>query len=184
MSNYRRANFEGGYYFFTLVTFQRAKILVDNLSRDCLRFALSKVKERRPFENFAMCLLPDHLHCIWKLPDGDADFSTRWNSVKSLFTKAYLSSGGREGQRNLSRIRTGEAAVWQRRFWEHQIRDESDLQRHIDYIHYNPAKHGLVERIEDWPWSTYHRFIKNGFYGKVNFDDIKKSSENVICAGE
>ena len=184
MSDYRRANFEGGYYFFTVVTFKRVKFLADKLSRDCLRFALSKVKETRPFENIAMCLLPDHLHCVWKLPDGDADFSIRWNSVKSLFTKMYLNSGGHEGQRNVSRKRTGEAAVWQRRFWEHQIRDEKDLQRHIDYIHYNPFKHGLVKNIEDWQWSTYHKFVQNGFYGKVNFNDIMQSSENVTCAGE
>jgi len=111
MPNYRRANFEGGYYFFTVVTFKRKKFLIDMLSRNCLRFAFKKVKEKRPFDNIAICLLPDHLHCIWKLPDGDADFATRWNSIKSLFTKMYLNTGGRDGRRNASRIRTGEAAV-------------------------------------------------------------------------
>ena len=184
MSDYRRANFEGGYYFFTVVTFQRMKFLTDTLSRDCLSFAFGKVKEKRPFDNIAMCLLPDHLHCVWKLPDGDSDFSTRWNSVKSLFTKTYLKSGGHEGQRNVSRMRTGEAAVWQRRFWEHQIRDENDLQKHIDYIHYNPIKHGLVKNIEDWPWSTYDKFVREGFYQGVTPNDVRKSSENVCSAGE
>ena len=184
MSDYRRANFKGGYYFFTVVTFQRMKFLTNTLSRDCLRFAFGKVKEKRPFDNIAMCLLPDHLHCVWKLPDGDSNFSTRWNSVKSLFTKTYLKSGGHEGQRNVSRMRTGEAAVWQRRFWEHQIRNENDLQKHIDYIHYNPIKHGLVKNIEDWPWSTYHKFVRKGFYHGVTPNDVKKSSENVCSAGE
>ena len=111
MSDYRRANFEGGYYFFTVVTFKRVKFLTGKMSRDCLRFAFGKVKEKRAFDNIAMCLLPDHLHCVWKLPDGDADFSKRWNSVKSLFTKMYLNSGGKEGKRNVSRMRTGEAGV-------------------------------------------------------------------------
>lgn len=183
MPNYRRANFEGGYYFFTVVTFQRKRFLTHKLSRDCLRLAFKKVKEKRPFDNIAICLLPDHLHCIWKLPDGDADFSTRWNSIKSLFTKMYLNSGGRNGHRNASRIKTGEAAVWQRRYWEHQIKDSNDLQKHIDYIHYNPVKHGLVEKIEDWPWSTYNKFVQGGFYqGEAN--DIRKSSEDVCLAGE
>jgi len=153
------------------------------LSRDCLRFAFKKVKEKRPFDNIAICLLPDHLHCIWKLPEGDADFATRWNSIKSLFTKMYLNSGGRDGRRNASRIRTGEAAVWQRQYWEHQIKNTNDLQKHIDYIHYNPVKHGLVEKIEDWPWSTYHKFVQERFYqGYAN--DIRKSSKDVCLAGE
>jgi putative transposase len=183
MPNYRRANFEGGYYFFTVVTFQRKKFLTNIIARDCLHLAFKKVKEKRPFDNIAICLLPDHLHCIWKLPDGDADFPTRWNSIKSLFTKVYLNSGGRDSQRNASRIRTGEAAVWQRRYWEHQIKDTNDLQKHIDYIHYNPVKHGLVEKIEDWPWSTYHKFVQEGFY-QDEVNDIGKSSEGVCLAGE
>ena len=184
MPDYRRANFEGGYYFFTVVTFRRMKFLTDNLSRDCLRLAFGKVKEKRPFDNVAMCVLPDHLHYIWKLPDGDSDFSTRWNSVKSLFTKTYLKSGGYEGKRNVSRIRTGEAAVWQRRFWEHRIRDENDLQKRIDYIHYNPVKHGLVTNINDWPWSTYQKFVQNGFYGETKLNDMKRSCESINYAGE
>lgn len=184
MPNYRRANFEGGYYFFTVVTYKRAKILISDISRNCLRLAFNKIKTNRPFENIAMCLMPDHLHCIWKLPDGDSDFSTRWNSIKSLFTKMYLNCGRYEGKRNLSRLRTGEAAVWQRRFWEHQIRDENDLSRHINYIHYNPVKHGLVRDIQDWQWSTYHKFIQSGFYGGNNFKNIEKTCESIICAGE
>ena len=184
MSDYRHVNFEGGYYFFTVVTFRRRKILVSDLSRACLRSAFDVVRGKRPFDSIAMCLLPDHLHCVWKLPECDSDFSTRWNTAKSLFTKMYLNSGGRGGQRNVSRMRTGEAAVWQRRFWEHRIRDENDLQRHIDYIHYNPVKHELVVRVEDWPWSTYRKFVQNGFYSGIKLDDMKRSCESIVCAGE
>jgi putative transposase len=174
MPNYIRAKFEGGYYFFTVVTFRRKKFLTSTLSRDCLRFAFDKVKEKRPFDIIAICLLPDHLHCVWKLPEGDANFSTRWNSIKSLFTKMYLNSGGCDSKRSTSRTKKGEAAVWQRRFWEHHIRDEKDLHRHINYIHYNPVKHGLVESAENWPWSTYDRFVKKGYYGRTN--DFKETA--------
>ncbi len=184
MPNYRRANFQGGYYFFTVVPFRRRKILFSDLSRACLRSSFEVVMEKRPFGNVAICLLPDHLHCVWKLSDGDSDFSTRWNSVKPLFTKRYLTSVGQKGQRNISRMRTGEGAVWQRRFWEHQIRDESDLNRHIDYIHYNPVKHGLVHDIEDWQWSTYHKFVRNGFYRGITQENIRESSGGVCSAGE
>lgn len=184
MSDYRRVKIEGAYYFFTVVTFQRKKILADTMARDCLRFVFNRVKEKRPLENIAMCLLPDHLHCIWKLPEGDADFPTRWNSIKALFTKTYLNSGGRDGKRNVSRLRAGEAAVWQRRFWEHKIRDVDDLQKHIDYIHYNPVKHGLVKEIEDWPWSTYHKFVEDGFYQGLAVSDVVKTSNSIYDAGE
>ena len=183
MPNYVRAKFEGGYYFFTVVTFRRKKFLTSTLSRDCLRFAFDKAKKKRPFGIIAICLMPDHLHCVWKLPEGDANFSTRWNSIKSLFTKMYLNCGGCDSKRNSSRIKKGEAAVWQRRFWEHRIRDVNDLQKHIDYVHYNPVKHGLVEDIEDWPWSTYHKFVREGFY-RGAASSIKKSSETISSAGE
>ncbi len=183
MPNYIRAKFEGGYYFFTVVTFRRKKFLTSTLSRDCLRFAFDKVKEKRPFDIIAICLMPDHLHCVWKLPEGDAEFSTRWNSIKSLFTKMYLNCGGFDSKRSSSRIKKGEAAVWQRRFWEHRIRDVDDLQKHIDYVHYNPVKHGLVVDIEAWPWSTYHKFVREGFYPGAA-SNIKKSSETIGSGGE
>jgi putative transposase len=112
---------------------------------------------------------------VWKLPEDDSDFSKRWSSIKGMFSKEYLQSVGRRKQVTDSRKRKGEVCIWQRRFWEHQIRDENDLQRHVDYIHYNPVKHGLVRRVEDWPWSTYHRYVREGFYGRSNdFEEVIK----------
>lgn len=111
-----------------------------------------------------MVLLPDHIHTIWTLPDGDANFSARWNAIKRRFTQSYLEQIGPGETRNASRLKRREAAVWQRRFWEHTLRDEADLNRHLDYIHYNPVKHGLVKKAADWPWSSFHRYMKMGFY--------------------
>lgn len=160
MSNYRRYYHEGGYYFFTVVTYKRHDIFTSEPVRHLLRQAWLQTKSERPFKTIALCLLPDHLHCIWKLPENDCDYSVRWSAIKARFTKAYLKAGGNEQGRNPSRKRTGEAAIWQRRFWEHHIRDEEDLQRHINYIHYNPVKHQLTETADEWPYSTYKRFNK------------------------
>ncbi len=164
MTNYRRSQFAGGYYFFTVVTYKRQRFLVEDLSRDCLREALYNVRRYWPFDVVAFCLLPDHLHCLWRMPEGDNGFSQRWMLIKKGFTRRYLKAGGFEPTKNSSRDKKRERAIWQRRFWEHQIRDEEDLQRHIDYIHYNPVKHELVEAVDDWPWSTYHRFVREGYY--------------------
>jgi putative transposase len=173
MPNYTRAKFTGCYYFFTLVTYERIKLFSNELARSCLRQAIEKTQSRRPFETIAFCLLFEHLHCIWKLPENDSDFSKRWSSIKGIFSKEYLKLSGQKRKVSLSRARKGEVCIWQRRFWEHQIRDEKDLQRHVDYIHYNPVKHSLVQQIEDWPWSTYHKFVKDGFYGRSNdFGDV------------
>ncbi|MBA7674954.1 REP-associated tyrosine transposase [subsurface metagenome] len=174
MPNYRRAKFEGGYYFFTVVTYQRRKLFTAEFARECLRQAIDKTRSERPFEVVAFCLLPEHLHCIWKLPENDADFSMRWASIKGLLSREYRRRMDRQGRISPSRERKGEVTIWQRRFWEHQIRDEDDLQRHVDYIHYNPIKHGLVKDAQDWPWSTYHRYVMQGFYGTPNpFDKIQ-----------
>jgi putative transposase len=184
MSNYRRAHFPGGYYFFTVVTYKRRDLFNDSLARNCLREAWKTIQVKRPFETIALCLLPDHLHSVWKLPEDDFDYSIRWNSIKGLFTKTYLSSGGKDGQRNPSRLRSQEAAIWQRRFWEHQIHDEADLQSHVNYIHYNPVKHGLVDSLEDWPWSTYHRYVQKEASHIILLNDIKRSAESVLYMGE
>jgi len=164
MTNYRRADFPGGYYFFTVVTHDRRPLFNDPLARDCLHAAWAATRAQMPFEDVALCLLPDHLHCVWKLPEGDADFSRRWARIKAGFTHRYLAAGGAESKQSASRHRKRERGIWQRRFWEHQIRDERDLQRHVDYTHYNPVKHGLVERVEDWPWSSYHRYARQAPY--------------------
>lgn len=160
MPNYIRARFEGGYYFFTVVTYQRAELFRNELARRLLKEAIKNTWSRRPFETIAFCLLFEHLHCIWKLPKNDADYSKRWSSIKGHFSREYLNLIGQSKRVTASRLCKGEVTIWQRRFWEHQIRDADDLQRHVDYIHYNPVKHRLVRNVEDWPWSTYHKYAK------------------------
>ena len=180
MSNYRRAKFAGGYYFFTVLTYRRRKLFVDDGARRDLRDAWQKVQQKYPFEIIALCLLPEHVHCVWEMPEGDADFCTRWRLIKSNFTRSYLRRTGREAAQSESRHRKGERGVWQRRFWEHQIRDENDLQNHIDYIHYNPVKHDLVRSAEDWPWSTYQRFVERRFYEYRRLDDLDGGFGEVV----
>lgn len=164
MSEYRRARIPGGTYFFTVVTYNRLPILTKETSRTILHNAWIDTCQRFPFETIAICLLPDHLHCIWKLPENDANYSIRWKEIKRLFTKNHLQEIGPGEKRNLSRQNRGEAAIWQRRFWEHTLIDEIDLETHIDYIHYNPIKHGYVEKTSAWPWSSFARFVEKGIY--------------------
>ena len=164
MPDYRRAKLAGGTFFFTVVTFNRLPILTGEMARKLLHDAWVDTRDRFPFQTEAVVLLPDHLHTIWTLPEGDANFSVRWKEIKRLFTKGYLQQIGPGEHRNESRQKRGEAAVWQRRFWEHTLRDETDLNRHLDYIHYNPVKHGLVKKAVDWPWSSFHRYVQMGFY--------------------
>src|SRR5262245_49351778 len=166
MPNFRRLYVPGGMYFFTLVTQDRQPILTENTSRDYLRIALRTEQAKRAFTINAFVLLPDHLHTIWTLPDSDADYSTRWKQIKEAFTEAYLAGGGMEATRTASRMRHGERGVWQKRFWEHTIPDEDDLKRCVDYIHWNPVKHGLVQWPREYPWSTFHRFVTLGEYDR------------------
>lgn len=177
MPNYVRAKCEGACYFFTVVTYDRRKLFSSEWARRCLREALLETQSRYPYQSVAFCLLPQHLHCIWKLPEDDANFSTRWSLVKGLFTRQYRRHAGRSEPISVSHKHKGEACIWQRRFWEHRIRDEHDLQKHVDYIHYNPVKHGLVQRLEDWPWSTYHQYVREGLYGRVVIDDTTINSD-------
>jgi putative transposase len=183
MTNYRRLKVEAGYYFFTVVTHDRRAFLCDLNARLCLKDAWGSVRRSRPFDVVAVCLLPEHLHCVWKLPDGDDDFSLRWALIKKHFTREYLNMGGVETLQSDSRVCKRERGIWQRRFWEHRIRDESDLQRHIDYVHYNPVKHGLVKAVEDWPYSSYHRYMASGRYAKEYFTGLQKEYDEVF-AGE
>ncbi len=157
MSRYRRAKIEGGAFFFTLTLADRSSdLLVRQIDR--LRRAYKVVQERRPFETIAICILPDHLHALWLLPDGDADFASRWNLFKSGFSRGLPAAGSRSASKMAKR----EKGIWQRRYWEHAIRDDADLERHVDYIHYNPVKHGLVSRVGDWPHSSFHRYVERG----------------------
>jgi putative transposase len=160
MRRYTRLYIPGACYFFTVNLARRQN--TDLLTRhiDVLRTAFESVKRDHPFTLQAIVILPDHLHALWRLPDGDADFSTRWRLIKTRFSR-NLEQGERITQ---SRARRGERGLWQRRFWEHLIRDERDWQQHVDYIHYNPVKHGFVSRPIDWPYSSLHRFVRDGWF--------------------
>lgn len=158
--DYRRAYRPGASYFFTAVTERRRPILVTYV--DQLRDAVRATRTRYPFAIDAIVVLPDHLHTVWTLPEGDANFSLRWRELKRRFTRVLPLSA--RGEPSASRARKGEQAVWQRRFWEHLIRDEQDYAAHVDYIHFNPVKHGLVAEPYDWPHSSFHRYVKAGWY--------------------
>ena len=158
MPNYRRVYVNGSWYFFTVVTHHRQPILCTDIGCNSLRTAVERTRATFPFKTVAWVLLPDHLHCIWQMPENDSDFSTRWRLIKTHFTRAFIRHAGTPAiPLSLSRERHKEHAVWQRRFWEHCLRDEEDLNRHIAYIHRNPVKHGLVATSKDWPYSTVHR---------------------------
>jgi putative transposase len=169
MPEYRRAKTKGATYFFTVNCLHRGRngILIENI--DHLRLSFRKVKEDHPFKFEAVVVLPDHLHCIWTLPENAADFGKRWNLVKANFSRA-IPPGTTEPVSG-SRQRRGERAIWQRRFWEHQIRDDRDYKNHVDYIHFNPVKHGYCARAGDWPFSSFHKFVRNGVYPPDWSDD-------------
>ena len=157
MSRYRWIRIDGGVYFFTVTLPDRSSdLLVRQVDR--LRRIYGSVQQRHPFETIAICVLPDHLHALWSLPPGDADFPLRWNVIKSGFTRGLAG----DARRTASKLARRERGLWQRRYWEHVIRDEADLERHVDYIHYNPVKHGHVGRVCDWPHSSFHRYVERG----------------------
>ncbi|MDB5799217.1 MAG: transposase [Rhodocyclales bacterium] len=159
MSDYRRHRVPGGSYFFTVNLLERkSRLLVDHI--DLLRDAVRAVRARRPFHIDAWVVLPDHMHTVWTLPEDDTDYSGRWKAIKIAFAK------GLPKTEHLSTTRAikGERGVWQRRFWEHTVRDEADYAAHMDYVHINPLKHGLVQRVADWPYSSFHLAINRGWY--------------------
>ncbi len=164
MSDYRRCYEPGGTYFFTVVTHQRRPILNSDVARKCLRLAMERERAKRTFEIIAFVLLPDHLHTIWTLPIGDSNYSLRWAKIKEDFTRAYLAEGGVEGNCSQSRQQRRERGIWQQRYWEHNCRDEDDLKRCVDYIHWNPVKHKLVSCVRDYPWSSFHKYVTLGEY--------------------
>jgi putative transposase len=156
MVRYRRNFVAGGTFFFTVtLADRRSTLLVDYVQQ--LRAAFHRTRCERPFAIDAVVILPDHLHAILTLPAEDADFSGRWRRIKGHFSNALIAAAAGP-KRHLN----GELALWQRRFWEHTIRDETDFARHIDYIHFNPVKHGLVARVRDWPYSSFHRYVRDG----------------------
>ena len=151
MADYRPLRAPGGTYFFTVACAQRHWLFREPRHVSALCDALRSVRASNPFETLALVVMPDHLHCVWRLPEGDADFSVRWEWIKKRV--ARIVDGGSPG-----------ASVWQPRFWEHLIRDEDDLARHVDYIHFNPVKHGLARRPGDWRYSTFQHHVARGRY--------------------
>jgi len=164
MSEYRRSYVPGGTFFFTVVTESRAPLFSNEICRSLLSNVMRQCFLRYPVQVIAIVLLPDHLHTLWTLPPEDDDFSKRWGWIKKEFTKVWLASGGKELKQNASRLLERRRGVWQRRFWEHEIRDEEDLEAHFDYIHYNPVKHRLVKSPKEWPWSSFRRWVCAGHY--------------------
>ncbi|MEJ5365051.1 MAG: transposase [Desulfosoma sp.] len=155
---YRRAFVPGGAYFFTLNLVDRTSdLLTKNI--ELLRTVVRRVRRAHPFEIIAWVVLPDHMHAIWHMPQGDADYATRWAMIKAGFSRGIPNTE----PISESRRKKGERGLWQRRYWEHMIRDERDLEIHCTYIHYNPVKHGYVARVVDWPFSTFHAFVKRGW---------------------
>jgi putative transposase len=203
MPNYRRADIPGGTYFFTLVSYRRQKILCNDNIRIALRDAIVTTRTKLPFTIDAWVLMPDHLHTIWTLPEGDNAYSVRWSMIKRLVTQSVGDGFGAHGAPyglsrdgvigahgapnggvhdngfvgcavrtdrshgalvSASRLKRREGNIWQRRFWEHQVRDQVDFNRCMDYLHWNPVKHGHAGRVADWPYSTFHRFVREGLY--------------------
>ncbi|MGZ8532246.1 MAG: REP-associated tyrosine transposase [Candidatus Binatia bacterium] len=159
MTAYRRNFIPGGSFFFTVnLLDRRSNLLTERI--DLLRQAFRTVRARHPFTLDAIVIQPDHLHAIWILPPGDAGYATRWRLIKAEFSRSSVATEGRSD----SRRRKGERGIWQRRYWEHTLRDDSDYERHCDYIHFNPVKHGYVSSVSEWPYSSFHRFVECGVY--------------------
>jgi len=173
MVKFRRNYVPGGTYFFTVTLRDRqSRILTERVG--LLREIFRDVRKEHPFEIVAIVILPEHLHTVLTLPEQDADYSRRWQAVKGRFSGALVKSGV-----PLHKDHRGEYRLWRRRFWEHTIRDEQDLETHVDYIHYNPVKHGLVQRAADWPYSSFHRYVRLGWLNEdwgtdpSGFDDME-----------
>jgi putative transposase len=164
MPNFRRAFVPGGTYFFTVVTADQAPILTTDPGQRALHDAIAACRRRWPFELSAMVLLPDHSHAMWTLPAGDADFSRRWAWIKREFSARYLATGGAERTVTANQHLNRRRGVWQPRFYEHVIRDQDDFNRHVDYIHYNPVKHGLVTCPHAWEFSSFHKRVAERGY--------------------
>jgi len=172
MPNYRRAFVPGGCWFFTVNLLERSQtLLVDHI--DVLRAAFDKTKANYPFEIEAIVILPDHLHAICSLPPDDADFSTRWRLIRTQFAKALP----KRERRSVVREKRNERGIWQRRFWEHLVRDDADYARHVEYCYFNPVKHGLVRRVRDWPHSSFHRDVRRGLFPLDWAGDMNTSGE-------
>jgi putative transposase len=164
MPEYKRIKVAGGTYFFTVNSYDSQPLLTLDIVRKGLRSAIIKIRETLPFKIDAWVLLPDHMHAILTLPPGDDNFAARWAMIKQYTSKACRHIFEYDQKLNESRHLRKELSLWQRRFWEHLIRDDDDYEKHFDYIHWNPAKHGYVTRVVDWPYSTFHRYVAKEIY--------------------
>jgi putative transposase len=170
MTNYRRNFVPGASYFYTVnLADRQSRLLTEQIGS--LRGAFRYTRARHPFAIEAIVVLPDHLHAIWTLPDGDADFALRWRIIKSAFSRGLPQRECISGSRKAK----GERGIWQRRYWEHTLRDEEDFARHVEYIHYNPVKHGHVTRVADWPYSSFHRMVRLGIYSRDWGGDVRET---------
>lgn len=173
MPDYIRAAVPGGSYFFTVALADRSEtLLVERIA--ALRMAFRDEMQTHRFQIDAIVVLPDHLHCIWTLPPDDADFPGRWRRIKAAFSASLPKTEGVSE----SRRSKGERGIWQRRYWEHLIRDERDLAAHVDYIHFNPVKHGYVEKAVNWPHSSFHRHVRLGLVS-ADWGDVSNSELSV-----
>ena len=166
MSYYRRWYAPGGTTFFTIVTYSRLCIFRHSNARRLLGNVMREVAEELPFETNAIVLLWDHLHAIWTLPEGDFDYSSRWQEIKYRFTQRWLAAGGEEAQVTSAQKRRGNRGIWQKRFWDRLVRDEDEFKALLDYVHYNPVKHGYVDRPGDWEFSSFQRWMVRGEYDR------------------
>jgi putative transposase len=174
MPEYRRHRVPGGTYFFTLaLANRRSDLLVREIAS--LRAAVVRTRLLYPFQVDAWVVLPEHMHAVWTLPDGDAGYSLRWTLIKRWFSAAIAAGE----TRSVSRAAKGERGIWQRRFWEHWVRDPNDFARHVDYVHFNPVKHGLVARAVDWPYSSFRQAVRRGHYPAdwAQADDVGRFGE-------
>jgi len=175
--HYRRTDVAGATYFFTVNLAERNRtLLTEHIAM--LRTVMRGVKQRHTFHIDALVILPDHLHCVWTLPEGEADYPLRWALIKAGFSRRIPKTE----RRNSSRVDKGERSVWQWRYWEHMIRDEHDYARHVDYIHFNPVKHGYVQRVAEWPYSSIHRYIAAGTLTRDwGVGDVKEDGQFGEC---
>jgi putative transposase len=179
MTDYRRNRVPGGVYFFTVnLADRRSDLLIREI--EALRDAVRTVRARAPFHIDAWVVLPDHMHCMWTLPETDANFSARWQAIKTASSKRVAPGE----PRSASRAGKGERGIWQRRFWEHTIYDDRDYGAHMDYVHFNPMKHGLVGHAGDWPYSSFHRCVAAGIYPAswgASAVDVRDTGERLIA---
>ncbi|MBU4231688.1 MAG: transposase [Proteobacteria bacterium] len=159
MPEYRRVKTKGGTYFFTVVTNMRQPILTTEGVRQALRQGIQRARQTLPFQIDAWVLLPDHLHAVWTLPSEDDNYAARWAIIKRQVSTLCGKQCNEIKELGESKRKRQESGIWQRRYWEHQIRDDLDFQRHMDYLHWNPVKHGYVRQVADWPFSSFHRLV-------------------------